>query len=168
MWFQWTHKDTRSPARDRPVFWWRQVESAPRSGLPFAHLFPRPPASRRPPPSEAQRLVAELIAADPPERMEEIVETYQAKPPKRHWEPVEPWQVLSITRVDDAESKAWGDNGSQVMEWFDQGELIHAWPTAPIPQMSLSPLPRGFARIAAWLKGLIPQQDSLELASAEY
>jgi hypothetical protein len=170
MWFNWTLNKTRKPTRERPVFWWRQLESGPRSGLPFAHLVPRPPTSRRGAPSEAQRLVSELVAADPPERMEEIVQAYQVKPPKRHWEPVEFSQILAITRVNDAESDAWGDDGRRVVEWFDQGELMHAWPTAPIPQMtlSMSPGPRVFARVTAWLRGLIPKPDSLELASAEY
>lgn len=168
MWFEWTHKETRKPASERPVFWWRQLESADRSGLPFAHLFPRPPASRQRTPSEAQRLVRELVAADPPDRMEEIVQAYQYKPPERHWEPVELWQIVSIVPKDETESVAWGEDGGRIVEWFDKGDLMHAWPTSPIPLMTLSPAPRGFARVVSWLKGLIPKPDSLELASAEY
>jgi len=168
MWFSWTNNKTRRPAGERPVFWWRQLESAPRAGLPFAHLFPRPPASRQQAPSEAQRLVSELIAPDPPERMDEIVLAYQQKPPKRQWEQVEFSQIVAISRLDGAESAAWGEDGGMVVQWFDQGELMSAWPTAPIPPMNLSPAPRGVARITAWLKALIPKQDSLELASAEY
>jgi hypothetical protein len=170
MWFKWTISQTRTPARERPVFWWHQLESESRAGLPFAHLFPRPPASRRKPLSEARRLVSELVAADPPERMEEIVHAYQYKPPKRNWEPVELWQILSINRLDDAECAAWGDDGSRVVEWFDRGELLSAWPATPIPQMAQESTPRGFGRIVAWLKGLIPdpKSDSLELVGAEY
>ncbi len=164
MWLKWTHKQ----ARDRPLFWWRQLESAPRSGLPFAHLFPRPPTARQPAPSESRRLVDELVSTDPPERMEEIVEAYQHKPPQRRWDPVESWQILSVSRVDDSESAVWGDDGGRVVEWFDQGELMSAWPTAAVPKMDLIPEPRGIARVMAWFKGLLPQRDSLELANAEY
>ncbi len=168
MWLNWTSNITRTPARARPEFWWRQLESEPRAGLPFAHLFPRPPASRRKAPSEAQRLVGELIAADPPERMEEIVQAYQSTPPDRQWEPVELWQVLSINRLDETECANWGEDGSRVVEWFDRGELMHAWPTAPIAQMGPDPARRGFGRIVAWLRGLIPKPDSLELVNAEF
>lgn len=166
MWF----KQTSNAARRGPEFWWRQLESASRSGLPFAHLFPRPPTSRRPAPSEARQLVSELVAAAPPEPMEEIVHAYQHKPPVRRWEPVESWQIVSVSRIDDAESAAWGADGHRVVAWFDQGELMAAWPTSPIPQLELAPAPRGLARLVAWLKGLIliPKPDSLELASAEY
>ena len=164
MWLKWIHNQ----ARERPVFWWRQLESAPRSGLPFAHLFPRPPSARQPAPSEARRLVDELVSADPPERMEEIVQAYQRKPPQRRWETVESWQILSVSRVDDSELEAWGEDGGQVVEWFDQGELMSAWPTAAVPEMNLTPAPRGIARVVAWLRGLLPKSDSLELASAEY
>ncbi len=168
MWLKWTSKKVSRSVSERPVFWWRQLEAEPRSALPFAHLFPQPPVSRRTAPNETQRLVGELVAADPPERMEEIVEAYQHRPPMRHWEPVKVWQILSAHRVEDDETAAWGEDGGQIVDWFDRGELMHAYPTEPIPQMAVVPATRGIGRAVAWLKKLMQKPDSLELVGAEF
>ncbi len=124
MWHTWLHEMGSSRPADKPRCWWRQLEQRPRHGMPFAHLFPRPPTHRAPPPSEAERLVRELAPVAPAEpTLEEIVQRHRSGPPIRSWEPVEAWQIVSVERLDERESARWGEGGDQVVEWFDRGDL---------------------------------------------
>ncbi len=163
MWLNWT----RSKITERPACWWEELERAQRPGLVFAHLFPRPPRGRRPATGEAHRLVKELVRTRPEEGMEEIVNAYRKAPPGRRWEQVEPWQILSVQRLDTAELERWGADGGQVLEWFDKGELLSAWPVGDPAEPLAEPPARGLARALSWLKSLLTRPESLDLANAE-
>ncbi|MFH2010528.1 MAG: hypothetical protein ABI333_28265 [bacterium] len=114
--------------------------------------------------SEVVRLVKELVRQQP-ERMEDVVQHYQSA---QEWEPVEASQIISIARLDDTETARWGADGGQVLEWFDHGDLMHAWPmkTAAGLDYEDGGAPHGIARLTAWFRGLFPKQ--LELANAEF
>ena len=60
-------------------------------------------------------------------------------------------------------------DGGQIVEWFDQGELLAAWPTTTFADLQEeAAAPRGISRVVAWFKGLIkPAEEQLELAKAE-
>ncbi|GAF86652.1 unnamed protein product [marine sediment metagenome] len=164
MWSEWLHIKGSNRIRERPVTWWRQLETAPRAAMPFAHLFPRPHQSKRHVDSEAVRLVRDLVRVRP-EHMEDVVQHYQSV---QEWEPVEASQIVSISRLNDAETAEWGTDGGQVVEWFDHGDLMHAWPTKSPTGMDISEgsTPGGIARVRTWFRGLFPKQ--LELANAEF
>jgi hypothetical protein len=133
MWAKWLHEPARAK-QGRPLCWWHQLETSRRGELPFAHLFPKPPAERQRDLTEAQRLVAELIPSRVPEPdLEATVQAYVDTQTAPGWEPVEPWQIVGIGRLDPSEAADWGPDGLQVLEWFDRGELA-VWPLAPLEE----------------------------------
>ena len=170
MWHKWVH-DSVTPRGDKPRCWWRQLEKAPRGGMPFAHLFPRPPARVAPRATEAERLVQELKhsgSAEP--TLEEIVQRHRTAPPKRSWEPVEAWQIVSIERLNAQESRQWGEDGALATEWFDRGDLDCLTAQATLsaqPEADEPPPPTG---LRGWLyrfKRWLQPERGFELAGAE-
>lgn len=155
MWHHWAFGNQQRSRR--PQLWWKQVETTSRTALPFGHLFPRPPDSRRPSRSEAQELVETMVQSNAPQGrdMEAAVQRYMSNPASTTWEPVEAWQVLSIHRINEAEPAEWGADGNQVLEWFDRGDLV-AWPLAPdAPNPEHAPpswLTKARMRLRAWLR----------------
>ena len=161
MWFEWLHNTIPTAASQRPVCWWRQIETSPRMGMPFAHLFPRPPARRSPAISEAERLVRELVRTETTKPLEEIVQRHQRRQTESEWQPVEAHQVVSIERLNDHELAAWGGDAGQVVEWFDKGDLA-SWPTSSFQSLDPeAPAPRGIRRVTTWFRGFFPKQMEL-------
>ena len=160
----WLHMKPLRSERMRPALWWRQLEGAPRTTMPFAHLFPRPPGGPPRGASEAQRLARDLVPRPEPERMEDILQHYRNEPASQ-CEPVEASQIVSIGRMDQQEPAQWGPDGQAILEWFDHGDLLHAL-TPSEPEEEHAP-PRGLARFVAWIKGLLPSKP-MELANAEF
>ena len=165
MWRHWAHNG-RSLG-DKPRLWWRESETTSRAELPLGHLFPRSP---RPVGGEAARLVTELARdRQQPDgklaELEAIVQAYKNVPAKAGWEPVEAWQVVSIHRIDETETTAWGADGALVVEWFDRGDLA-TWPLGAPPAEPAEAPPRGLswfrARLAAWFG----RPEGLELVTA--
>lgn len=161
---KWIHnRGSREKRAARPLFWWRQLETGQRTGLPFGHLFPRLPAARQPRPSESQRLVRELVEqAQHRPTLEDHVQQYlatNASPQTRHCDPVELWQIVGIARLDETEARKWGPGGRDIVEWFDKGELL-SWPMDHGP-VNTNLKRNAFRKIVDWLRGRPATQPRL-------
>ncbi len=173
MWYPW-HAPPSTPApAERPRCWWHQLEQQPRLGMPFAHLFPRPPRGREPRGSEAEQLVQELKRPGfLKPTLEEIVQLRraappEASPPRSPWQPVEAWQIVSIERLDERECRCWGADGAQIVEWFDRGDLATCSTSSHWSAAFAVPRRRGWRRWVARLRAWLTPPGRWELASAK-